>query len=226
MEGAKTSSIGGWFGGAMPGLRSGWNYTKDMVGGALDSAFYETVMRKNKQGIEEPSKRLNLLGSLGAKALGTGALVAGGLGATAAFDAAYEASARRGADAKFQATIDQMLNDPAMMSSGAAQLDSLLGREAFLGRARQSFNTLNKYAPTVARDPMLASSWLARDMPDRVNTTSAEQYLQQVQQMASLESALRKGTMSPVTPLTELMTKVKTSSLLRQNLVSRDYSGV
>lgn len=76
--------------------------------------------------------------------------------------------------------------------------DQGLGRmlddpERLRGALHKSFRVLNKYAPTVARDPELAAGVLTRLAQDSNQYQSPTEYLRQVREAVDLEGALRNN---------------------------------
>ena len=126
------------------------------------------------------------------QALALGGVTAGLYGASRAAQAGLSGLEGLRTNSRFDAAKRHVNMDEALGLTHFDPDDRKSARREAEARLRKRFSVLNKYAPSVAKDPLLAAEFLGRDALYDQDALSPEQYLQKVRTAVDLEGSIAK----------------------------------
>ena len=101
---------------------------------------------------------------------------------------------------RFEGAFEQLLLNPDAQADILDHSTGQLDRDR-VAKLRSDFSVLNKYAPTVAKDPNLAGAYLETMVYRNAAHGSAAEYMRNVKEFAGLEKSLRDNSPGLNTPL-------------------------
>ena len=136
------------------------------------------------------------------------AVPASAIGINALYQSSVKRKRARLEESAFENAMDRIENDPQFLKGDVGLMYRELG-DQFRPVARQGFATVNRYAPTVAKDPSLAAEYMTRLMPETFGgMMPGDAYLARVEQLAKLENSLQKNEPSLASPLGSLFSSL------------------
>lgn len=134
-------------------------------------------------------------------ALKTTAGVGSVLAAGSLYSKARSGIQRRGADGRFTSAMELLDNDATSslyMEDAARRAQGHFDPDLRRAKFREAFTLVDKYAPTVAKDPQLLATYMAKLTPDIGRTLQGDEIVKRVDELSRLEASLRKNTPSLV----------------------------
>jgi len=183
------------------GSTAGSSTTKKIIADASKPApFWPGMMARTKDFVNTavhgaPGKGPRFRGVLGVPlkvGTGVGAVLAAG----SIYGGIKERMHQRGAGDRFDAAMGLLDNDATAsvyMEDAARRAHGHFDPELRKARMQEAFKLVDKYAPSVAKDPQLLATYMAKLTPDLGRTLQGDEILKRVDDLSKLEASIRKN---------------------------------